>query len=438
MTIISSGIYPIDPTVTDGTQLAGYINELVEAINSQQASSTRPPMITKGGLWTKTLSGSDIAVMVYDGTNDVEIGKVTGGEIIIGGDSIWTEEDGKAVYDGDIKVNGVTVGRGSGSNDKNTAVGDKSLALNTTGVQNTAVGFHTLTLNTTGTRNTAVGYAALNSITEGEYNTAIGHVAATTLTTGSNNTVIGHNAQPSSPDVSNEVTIGNDDVTKTRLKGDVSVTGGLGVGNIDASAYNLYQSVFRVPDGQGVGITKDNAEHNAYLYFGNGTSIAEQQLASISSKGSNLVLQVGAEEAMTIDGAGDVSVSGRVFADEFRSTTALTVPNVANVHMLPDGTMRKSTATSYSAEEVDKKLAIKDKIIESLSDKLDKLEDILIAKGDLKEKITLNVKDLIAEGEAEFQVYKTKLDEEAKKIQEKAEKAEQEAREKVVAKKKKK
>ena len=37
MTIISSGIYPIDPTITDGTQLAGYINELVEAINSQSS-----------------------------------------------------------------------------------------------------------------------------------------------------------------------------------------------------------------------------------------------------------------------------------------------------------------------------------------------------------------------------------------------------------------
>ena len=98
MTIISSGIYPIDPTITDGTQLAGYINELVEAINSQQASSTRPPMITKGGLWTKTLTGSDIAVMVYDGTKDVEIGKVSGGEIIIGG-TIWKEpNDSTAQY----------------------------------------------------------------------------------------------------------------------------------------------------------------------------------------------------------------------------------------------------------------------------------------------------------------------------------------------------
>jgi len=84
MAIISSGIWDIDPTVTDGTQLAGYLNELVAAINTNQSSATRPPMIKTGGLWTKTLSGSsgrDIAVMVYDGTRDYEIGKIVGGEI---------------------------------------------------------------------------------------------------------------------------------------------------------------------------------------------------------------------------------------------------------------------------------------------------------------------------------------------------------------------
>ena len=37
------------------------------------------------------------------------------------------------------------------------------------------------------------------------------------------------------------------------------------------------------------------------------------------------------------------------------------------------GTLMKGTST-YSAEEVDKKLAIKDKLIEKLSDRLDKLE----------------------------------------------------------------
>ena len=39
-----------------------------------------------------------------------------------------------------------------------------------------------------------------------------------------------------------------------------------------------------------------------------------------------------------------------------------------------DGQLMKSTVTYYSAEEVDKKLAIKDKLIEKLSARLDALE----------------------------------------------------------------
>ena len=96
------------------------------------------------------------------------------------GDSIWTEEDGVAVYDGDIKVNGVTVGTGSGT--LNTVVGDGALS-------------------TTGPGNTALGYGA-----------------GTALIGGSNCTIIGRGAQASSPTINNEVTIGNDDVTLTRLR----------------------------------------------------------------------------------------------------------------------------------------------------------------------------------------------------------------------------
>ena len=42
-------------------------------------------------------------------------------------ESIWTEEDGVAVYDGDIKVNGVTVGLGNGDELTNTALGLNAL-----------------------------------------------------------------------------------------------------------------------------------------------------------------------------------------------------------------------------------------------------------------------------------------------------------------------
>jgi hypothetical protein len=46
----------------------------------------------------------------------------------------------------------------------------------------------------------------------------------------------------------------------------------------------------------------------------------------------------------------------------------------ANLHIASNGVIYRATATSYTTEEVDKKLAVKDKLIEKLSDRLDKLE----------------------------------------------------------------
>ena len=44
------------------------------------------------------------------------------------------------------------------------------------------------------------------------------------------------------------------------------------------------------------------------------------------------------------------------------------------MYISSNGAIWKSTATTYTAEEVDKKLAIKDKLIEKLSARLDELE----------------------------------------------------------------
>ena len=49
-------------------------------------------------------------------------------------------------------------------------------------------------------------------------------------------------------------------------------------------------------------------------------------------------------------------------------------PSTPNVVIGSDGQMFKSTTAMYSAEEVDKRLAIKDKIIEALEARLTKLE----------------------------------------------------------------
>ena len=465
MAIISSGVWPIDPTVTDGTQLAGYLNELITAINTNQSSATRPPMIRKGGMWTKTLSGSDIAVMVYDGTTDYEIGKIVGGDIQL--DSIWTESgdvatydgkvvvgnaswvgggttglgiqassnssspfafyiknsddtlltsvrcngdtniNGKVVYDQDMTVNGVTVGKGSGTGDQNTVVGTGALSSATTGGYNVAVGRYALKNNQVGVNNVAVGTNSLQNV-KGNNNTAIGHSNGQTLTSGANNTLIGVGAEPSSPTVSNEVTIGNDDVTKTRLRGVVDI----GKETNDTARVDIKSS------------------YEGHIMFGDSASSTEGRITYNHNENS-INLFAGNTKALVCSGDA-VSILPTFFVK-----LTSDISRVPNMVVTETGQVRKSTAVMYSAEEVDKKLAIKDKMIESLSEKLEKLEDILIAKGDLKEKIKCNIEEVKQEGEKEFQLYKEELEKKLKD-EELKQKAKEKVEEKTVTKKKKK
>ncbi len=216
-----------------------------------------------------------------------------------------------------MKVNGVTVGKGVGTGIRNTTVGEEAIPSNTTGNNNTTVGYQASFKNETGAKNTSLGSQALYENVSGSFNTAVGqyallkvdgqtntalgYEAGKTLTSGSNNTFIGYGAQPSAPNVSNEVTIGNDDVTKTRLKGDIYANG---TANITKK------------------LTCANLTMTGYPTTGPGSEYAPN---------------------MYIDDDGSIFKSGFV--------------------------------TNYiTEEEVDKKLAIKDKLIEKLSARLDELE----------------------------------------------------------------
>jgi len=91
----------------------------------------------------------------------------------------------------DLKVNGLTVGRGLGNEVSNSAIGNVALNSNTTGSGNTATGYRALRNTTTGSNNTATGSEALSANTTGSNNTAIGRSALLLNTTGSRNTALG-------------------------------------------------------------------------------------------------------------------------------------------------------------------------------------------------------------------------------------------------------
>ena len=114
----------------------------------------------------------------------------------------------------DLKVNGITVGRGNNKIDNNVAIGQSALSSTTTGFQgnyitavgyealkndtwgyfNTGIGSSALFSNTTGLANTAVGSNSLYSNTTANYNTAVGTGALGSNTTGENNTASGASA----------------------------------------------------------------------------------------------------------------------------------------------------------------------------------------------------------------------------------------------------
>jgi NDP-sugar pyrophosphorylase family protein len=138
----------------------------------------------------------------------------------------WATPSGGVPYTGatgavdlgayDLKVNGVTVGRGKGNEESNTATGNEALASNTTGSFNTASGQAALNTNTTGSNNTASGNYALSENTTGSNNTAIGDQADVGSGALTNATAIGAGAKVL---VSNTIQLGNTDVTKVITSG---------------------------------------------------------------------------------------------------------------------------------------------------------------------------------------------------------------------------
>jgi hypothetical protein len=103
----------------------------------------------------------------------------------------------------DLTVNGLTIGRGNGGRDSNSAFGRSALASNTSGSNNTATGFGALEKNTNGGENTAHGAYALQMNTgDGRENSAFGFSALKSNTSGIQNTATGFNALSSN-------TIGN-------------------------------------------------------------------------------------------------------------------------------------------------------------------------------------------------------------------------------------
>jgi hypothetical protein len=111
-----------------------------------------------------------------------------------GANKIVLQNDGTATFAADASINSLTVGRGGGNVNGNTAIGLLALDANTSGSSNTGVGAQALDANTTGSENAAFGTGSLQQSTTGSYNTAIGRSALFSNTTGTGNVANGYYA----------------------------------------------------------------------------------------------------------------------------------------------------------------------------------------------------------------------------------------------------
>jgi uncharacterized protein (TIGR02145 family) len=142
-------------------------------------------------------------------------------------------------FTNDLLVNGLTVGKGKGAVNRNTAVGYKALYSNTTGYANTANGSETLALNTTGYCNTANGDQALFANTTGYHNTAVGLNALHFNTTGNSNTANGFNALYSNTTGRYNTAIGHG-AGATNSTGDNNVFLGYSAGYYETGSNKLF------------------------------------------------------------------------------------------------------------------------------------------------------------------------------------------------------
>jgi hypothetical protein len=187
-----------------------------------------------GSNLNNTTAGYQAGYSITSGTNNTAVGYIAGKAITTGNYNVSvgrlsmdnsagvTGDENTAIGNGTMRVltsgaNNTGVGSGALASNTtasyNTAVGYTALYSNTTG-QNTAFGSEALYTNTTGLSNTAIGggttaiSAALALNTTGSYNTALGNGALRTNTTASNNTALGFSALHSNTTASNNTAVG--------------------------------------------------------------------------------------------------------------------------------------------------------------------------------------------------------------------------------------
>ena len=236
----------------------------------------------------------------------------------------------------DLKVYGLTIGRGGGNVDGNTANGVNSLYLNTTGYNNTAYGYASLYSNTSGSLNTANGFRSLYS-NIASYNTAYGSGSLYSNTTGGYNTANGVNSLYLNTTGSNNTANGLQALYN-------NTTGGSNTANGVNSLYSNTTGYFNVANGyQSLNSNTTGSQNTADGYQA-GLFIAN---GSTNNTTSDYSVYLGSETKASADNAQNEVVIGYNAIGAGSNTIQLGNTSVTNVKT--SGTITAGSITYPSA-----------------------------------------------------------------------------------------
>jgi hypothetical protein len=236
-------------------------------------------------LFTKDSGGAVVELGTNPSTLVLPSGSVNGvaylnGSKVVTSGSALTFDGTNLTATNGASIQGLTVGKGGGADQYNTALGVSALAANTTGgSQNVAVGWNALLTNTTGTNNTAVGMQSLKLTTTGSNNSAIGLRSLQANTTGAYNTGLGNEALYSNTTASNNTAVGYQ-AGYSNTTGTGNLVAGYQAGvNATTASYSVFLG--RLANGAGAATSNYN------------TGVGNASLYSLTSGGSNSALGSG-------------------------------------------------------------------------------------------------------------------------------------------------
>ena len=221
--------------VTGNTTISG--TTTLTGVNNTGTITNTGALINNGNL-TVNGNGTITGTLTTSGTiNDLTVSRGGGnvnGNTAVGGSAL-NANNNTGINNAAFGSEALLLNQGGGHNtalgkdalrtnvsgNYSTAVGYQSLNVNTVS-NNTAIGYRSMSANSTGTDNTAIGYQSLDGNSTGTQNTAIGSKANMGLVDLSNTTAIGYFAIATT---SNTIQLGNAYITKINTSGAITAGG---------------------------------------------------------------------------------------------------------------------------------------------------------------------------------------------------------------------